>query len=247
MRLPFEVADYVDFYSSEHHATNVGQIFRPGQPPLHAELEAPADRLPRPRRHGRRLRYRRSSARAASARRRTRARRRTGRRVRLDIEAEVGFVVGVPTALGDPGAGRTRSPITSSAWCCSTTGRRATSRPGSTCRSARSSASRSRRRSRLGGAAGRAAPRGCRRRCRIPPVLPLPARDRPIRPTTSRMQVAWNGTVVSEPPSRTMYWTPAQQLAHLTVNGAPPAHRRSLRLRHGVRAGAPTRPDRSWS
>ncbi len=32
--LPFEVADYVDFYSSEHHATNVGQIFRPDQPPL---------------------------------------------------------------------------------------------------------------------------------------------------------------------------------------------------------------------
>ena len=34
MRLPFEVADYVDFYSSEHHASNVGQIFRPGQPAL---------------------------------------------------------------------------------------------------------------------------------------------------------------------------------------------------------------------
>ena len=29
MHLPFEVADYVDFYASEHHATNVGQIFRP--------------------------------------------------------------------------------------------------------------------------------------------------------------------------------------------------------------------------
>src|SRR5690606_25438953 len=27
--LPFEVADYVDFYASEQHATNVGRIFRP--------------------------------------------------------------------------------------------------------------------------------------------------------------------------------------------------------------------------
>ena len=29
-----------------------------------------------------------------------------------------------------------------------------------------------------------------------------------------------NGEVVSRPPFRDMYWTPAQQLAHLTVNGA---------------------------
>jgi fumarylacetoacetase len=32
--LPFTVADYVDFYSSENHATNVGRIFRPEQDPL---------------------------------------------------------------------------------------------------------------------------------------------------------------------------------------------------------------------
>ena len=30
MHMPFAVADYVDFYASEHHARNVGQIFRPG-------------------------------------------------------------------------------------------------------------------------------------------------------------------------------------------------------------------------
>ena len=33
-RLPFEVADYVDFYSSLEHATNVGRMFRPDQDPL---------------------------------------------------------------------------------------------------------------------------------------------------------------------------------------------------------------------
>jgi fumarylacetoacetase len=32
--LPFEVADYVDFYSSLHHARNVGRILRPGEEPL---------------------------------------------------------------------------------------------------------------------------------------------------------------------------------------------------------------------
>ena len=34
MHLPIEVADYVDFYASEHHATNVGRIFRPDSEPL---------------------------------------------------------------------------------------------------------------------------------------------------------------------------------------------------------------------
>ena len=32
--------------------------------------------------------------------------------------------------------------------------------------------------------------------------------------------MSWNGTVVSRPNFREMYWTPGQQLAHLTVNGA---------------------------
>ena len=95
---PGRVADYVDFYSSEHHATNVGRIFRPGQRRAAAQLEAPADRLPRPRRHGRRLRHRRSSARAGSAGAAEGPI--SGPSRRLDIEAEVGFVVGVPTALG---------------------------------------------------------------------------------------------------------------------------------------------------
>jgi fumarylacetoacetase len=32
--LPFEVGDYVDFYSSKEHATNLGRILRPGTEPL---------------------------------------------------------------------------------------------------------------------------------------------------------------------------------------------------------------------
>jgi fumarylacetoacetase len=34
LRLPFEVADYVDFYSSLEHATNMGRMFRPDADPL---------------------------------------------------------------------------------------------------------------------------------------------------------------------------------------------------------------------
>jgi fumarylacetoacetase len=34
LHLPFEVADYVDFYSSLEHATNMGRLFRPDADPL---------------------------------------------------------------------------------------------------------------------------------------------------------------------------------------------------------------------
>jgi fumarylacetoacetase len=32
MKVPFDIGDYVDFYSSEQHATNVGSMFRPDNP-----------------------------------------------------------------------------------------------------------------------------------------------------------------------------------------------------------------------
>ncbi len=34
LTMPFAVADYVDFYSSIHHATNLGKLFRPDSEPL---------------------------------------------------------------------------------------------------------------------------------------------------------------------------------------------------------------------
>ena len=37
MHLPIEVGDYVDFYSSRHHAENLGRMFRPDSPPLPSE------------------------------------------------------------------------------------------------------------------------------------------------------------------------------------------------------------------
>jgi fumarylacetoacetase len=52
-----------------------------------------------------------------------------------------------------------------------------------------------------------------------PPVLPYLAEAERF---TYRLDlvVEWNGVVVTRPPFAEMYWTPAQQLAHMTVNGA---------------------------
>ncbi len=100
-QLPFEVGDYVDFYSSLEHATNLGRLFRPDSEPLlpnwrhlpvgyHGragtvvvsgtpvvrpcgQTKAPADDAPR-----------------------------YGPSRRLDIELELGFVVGFGSRLGEP-------------------------------------------------------------------------------------------------------------------------------------------------
>jgi fumarylacetoacetase len=60
--------------------------------------------------------------------------------------------------------------------------------------------------------------------------VPAPRRDTPLLPYLDDADSPWgldvtlevrlNGETVSRPPFAGMYWTPAQQLAHLTVNGA---------------------------
>jgi fumarylacetoacetase len=67
---------------------------------------------------------------------------------------------------------------------------------------------------------------------RVPPPVreprPLPYLDDTAQDDTAQdpwgldvtFEVRLNGHVVSRPPFRTMHWTAAQQLAHLTVNGA---------------------------
>jgi fumarylacetoacetase len=52
-----------------------------------------------------------------------------------------------------------------------------------------------------------------------PPVLAYLRDDAPSGLDLD-LAVRWNGEVVSRPPFAAMYWSPAQQLAHLTVNGA---------------------------
>jgi fumarylacetoacetase len=69
-----------------------------------------------------------------------------------------------------------------------------------------------------------------------PQVLPYLDDDR--RALDLAITVEWNETTVATPPFRTMYWTPAQQLAHLTVNGA------SLRTGDLFASGTVSGPER---
>jgi fumarylacetoacetase len=98
---PIEVADYVDFYASEHHAANVGAIFRPGGPPLTPNWKhqpigyhgragtVVASGTPVVRPNGQRKAPDEEAPVFGPSR-------------RLDIEAELGFVVGVGSAQGTP-------------------------------------------------------------------------------------------------------------------------------------------------
>jgi fumarylacetoacetase len=101
VHMPFTVADYVDFYSSEEHATNLGKILRPGQEPL----------LPNWRHlpigyHGRAGTVVVSGTdvrRPSGQRKPPRADAPTfGPTQKLDIELELGFVVGLPSTQGEP-------------------------------------------------------------------------------------------------------------------------------------------------
>ncbi|MEO5577008.1 MAG: fumarylacetoacetase [Gaiellaceae bacterium] len=99
--LPFTVADYVDFYSSLEHATNLGRMFRPDSEPL----------LPNWRHlpvgyHGRAG----SVVVSGTPIRRPQGQAKPpdadvpvfGPSRRLDIELELGFVVGMSSRLGEP-------------------------------------------------------------------------------------------------------------------------------------------------
>ena len=101
LRLPFEVADYVDFYSSLEHATNLGRMFRPDSEPL-----LPNWRWLPVGYHGRAGTVVVSGTdvvRPSGQSRQPGAEKPGfGPSRRLDIELELGFVVGVPSSLGEP-------------------------------------------------------------------------------------------------------------------------------------------------
>lgn len=218
LHLPFEVADYVDFYSSRHHAENVGCMFRPDSEPLTPNwLHLPIGY------HGRAGTVVVSGTDVV----RPQGQRRPpgsdapvhGPSTRLDIEAEVGFVVGVPSALGTavPTSGLREhvfgvvlvndwSARDLQAWEYVP----------------------------LGPFLGKSfttsvspwvVPLEALEAARVDPPAQRPAPLRYLQDDEKwgldlALEVSWNGSVVSRPPFSTMYWTPAQQLAHLTVNGA---------------------------
>ncbi|MFE1337650.1 fumarylacetoacetase [Streptomyces sp. NPDC058733] len=221
LHLPFEVADYVDFYASENHARNVGQIFRPDA----------ADSLTPNWKHLPIGYHGRSGTVVVSG---TDVVRPSGQRkapadpvpvfgpsVRLDIEAEVGFVVGVPSALGRPVAlGDFRDHVFGLCLLNDWSARDIQAWEYVP----------------LGPFLGKSfatsvsawiTPLEALEEARVAP----PERTHPLLPYLDdsadepggydlRISVAVNGHVVSEPPFSTMYWTAAQQLAHMTVNGA---------------------------
>ncbi|MET9733858.1 fumarylacetoacetase [Streptomyces sp. NPDC006458] len=221
LHLPFTVADYVDFYASEHHARNVGQIFRPD---AEDSLTPNWKHLPIGY-HGR------SGTVVVSG---TDVVRPSGQRkapadpapvfgpsVRLDIEAEVGFVVGTPSTMGSPVplAGfrdhvfglcllNDWSARDLQAWEYVPLGP-FLGKSFATSVSAWITPLEALEEARV------AAPE------RTHPLLPyLDDADEEPYGYDLRISVAVNGQLISEPPFSTMYWTAAQQLAHMTVNGA---------------------------
>lgn len=219
LHLPIEVADYVDFYASEHHASNLGRLFRPDNPePLLPNWK----HLPVGY-HGR------SSSIVVSG---TDIVRPSGQRkdpdadvpefgpsVRLDIEAELGFVVGTPNQMGEPIPVEDAHHHIFGAFIFNDWSARDIQAweyvP-------------------LGPNLGKSFASTI-----SPWVVPLAALEeaRVSTPTQDPrplpylymkepwgfdidLAVSWNGEVVSRPPYASMYWSPAQMLAHTTVNGA---------------------------
>ncbi|BCJ66015.1 fumarylacetoacetase [Polymorphospora rubra] len=233
--LPLAVGDYVDFYSSEHHAANVGQIFRPGQPPLLPNWK----HLPIGY-HGRAGTVVVSGTPVIrpSGQRGTPDGPVFGPSRRLDIEAEVGFVVGVPSELGEPvPVDRFTEHVFGVVLVNDWSARDIQAweyQP-------------------LGPFLGKSFATSVS--AWVTPLealadawVPAPAQDPAVLDYLAdvphlgldlRLSVDWNGTTVSRPPFGTMYWTPAQQLAHLTVNGA------SVRSGDLFASGTVSGPDRS--
>ena len=215
LHLPIEVADYVDFYSSQEHAENVGRIFRPGSDPLPANWKhlpigyhgragtVAVSGTPVARPQGQRL-----EAGVAVF----------GPSTRLDFEAELGFVVGTPSdrpvpvgAFGDHVFGvcllNDWSARDLQAWEYVP----------------------------LGPFLGKSfltsispwivplaalEPARVRPPARDPEPLPYLRDDDEPWGLDITLEIRLNGQTVSRPPAAGLYWTAAQQLAHLTVNGA---------------------------
>ncbi|HSI94201.1 MAG TPA: fumarylacetoacetase [Jiangellaceae bacterium] len=234
LHLPFSVADYVDFYSSQHHAENVGKIFRPDSPSLPAAWK----HLPIGY-HGRTGTVVPSGTDIVrpSGLRRTSDGVAYGPSLRLDIEAEVGFVVGVPTQLGEP--------VPVSAFADHVFGMVLVNDWSARDIQAFEYVP-------LGPFLGKSfatsispwvVPLAALEEARVepPPRDPEPAeylRDAEPWGLDLRLEVSWNETVVARPPFAGMYWTPAQQLAHLTANGA------SLRTGDLYASGTVSGPER---
>jgi fumarylacetoacetase len=218
LRLPFTVADYVDFYASEHHASNVGRIFRPDGEPLTPNWK----HLPIGY-HGRAGTVVVSGTDVLRPSGQARGADGTigfGPSRKLDIEAEVGFVVGAPSEPGRPVAVgdfadhvfgvcllNDWSARDIQAWEYVPLG------PFLGKSFATSVSAWITPLDALAAAWTQPPARDPR---------PLPYLDDSATPSglDLQLEVRLNGSLISRPPFSAMYWTPAQMLAHMTVNGA---------------------------
>ena len=219
MQLPFTVADYVDFYASEHHATNIGRMFRPDGEPLtpnwrhlpigyhgRAGTVVPSGTdVVRP--HGQRRDQSGGIVFGPSA--------------RLDFEAEVGFVVGSPTGMARPvGLDAVGQHVFGAVLVNDWSARDIQAWEYVP----------------LGPFLGKSfatsvstwvTPLAALAEARVRP----PTRTEPLLPYLDdsgaepwgldlQLEVRLNGELIAAPPFAGMYWTAAQQLAHMTSNGA---------------------------
>ena len=236
LHLPVTVADYVDFYCSLDHARNVGMMFRPDDEPLKPNWRhlpvgyhgragtVVVSGTPVRRPHGQVLPPGAAAPEYAASR-------------RLDIETELGFVVGTGTAIGDQVpvgdfARHVFGVLPLNDWSARdiqgweyvplgpflgksfTTSVAAWVTPLEALEAAR---------------------------IELPGQDPAPLDYLTPGPRAGYdidFEVVLNGEVVSRPPYRTMYWSPAQMLAHLTVNGA------SLRTGDLFASGTVSGPER---
>jgi fumarylacetoacetase len=218
LHLPFTVADYVDFYSSIEHATNVGRLFRPAAEPL-----PPNWRWLPVGYHGR------AGTVAVSGTDVVRPRGQLGASAgaapvyapsrRLDVELELGFVVGTPSRLGEPVppgafADHVFGVVLVNDWSARDiqawesvplgpflgksfqTSVSAWVTPLALLEQARTEAPE-----------------------QEPPPLPNLAGGRDWALDLD-LEVELNGAIVSRGSARSLYWTMPQQLAHVTSNGA---------------------------
>jgi fumarylacetoacetase len=218
MHLPFAVADYVDFYCSLDHASNVGRMFRPDDEPLKPNWR----HLPVGY-HGRAGTVVVSGTQV----RRPRGQRKApgeevpsyGESRRLDIEAELGFVVGAPSRMGEQvGVDRFEDHVFGALPLNDWSARDIQAWEYVP----------------LGPFLGKSFATSvsawvtplealAAARVDLPGQDPEPLDYLRVGPGAGYdidLEVVLNGEVVSRPPYRTMYWSPAQMLAHLTVNGA---------------------------
>ncbi|RCW45919.1 fumarylacetoacetate hydrolase [Halopolyspora algeriensis] len=216
--LPFSVADYVDFYASEQHASNIGRMFRPDSPPLMPNWK----HLPVGY-HGRAGTVVASDTpivRPSGQRKPPQAEAPMfGPSQRLDIEAEVGFVVGAGSDLGTAVSTEDFAEHVFGVCLVNDWSARDIQAweyvP-------------------LGPFLGKSfatsvspwiVPLEALQQARVstpeqdPQPLPY-LREKQPWGLDLDLEVSLNDEVIARPPFDALYWSPAQQLAHMTINGA---------------------------